>query len=101
MILLISSLLPNTVFVEQADGFSFFPRAAHFLRRKSARQTEKVVGDAIIASPFSSPEVIVRTRVTLFGRRTNGDPIHRRWTSASHSGENSLLGTPGSDFVLR
>ncbi len=41
-----------------------------YTRGKAAFVDEKIRGTAIIASAFSASEVIVMTRVTLFGRRT-------------------------------
>jgi hypothetical protein len=50
-----------------------FARAIH-------STNENAFGEAIIASAFPSPEVLVHTRVTLFGRRPIG-LRSRHWAS--------------------
>ena len=61
----------NTNFAGQ--GFRHVSAASHrFLRGKPRDTTEKLAVKAIIASRFCGPEVLARTRVRLFSRRTNG-----------------------------
>jgi len=51
-----------------------------FSGQESPRDAQKSFFDAIIASPFRAPELLVHTTVTLFSRKpSGGGPDFRSW----------------------
>ena len=62
-------LLRTGIFAEQGRSI-FSPKTPMAFAREIRSMDKKACGLAIIASLFSSPEVLAQSRVTLFGRRT-------------------------------
>lgn len=59
--------------IRRTSGFPKLQRVPTvFFAREIHSVYENAFGEAIIASPFPAPEVLVHMGVTLFGRRPNG-----------------------------